>query len=531
MINYIYSDKASYTTKEPIYLIIESNIEKVICDIEIYNLEKKVQSFKVNLKLGTNKINIGLYEKDLSGYLIVVKCDNKIYTTAFSIDSNNSIIRYGFLSDFNKMDDNFDIKWLNLNHINYVQFYDWSYRHDNMVPPVKTFKDAMGKNNNLDVIKNKINTCKGFGMKPMGYGPIYAATKEYYLTHKDQAYYQKGKRPLTFIDIFYFMNIENEQWVSHIIEEYKKSIEKVGFLGIHLDTYGYPKRALDSYGEVKYLDYEIPKFLDKVSKKLFPHSLIFNNVGAWPLKKLNNKNQIATYIEVWPPYETFYHLKELINKAKNLSKPVVLAAYLQSFRLDRDRAFYNALLVNFFINSQGATHLFLGEEKCVITQGYYCDYSHLEKDEAKILKHYQDFYVMYQELLFDDSLKDVTMTHCGWDNEEYQIEGNYSLTSQPNKISVVLRTNGKKHLICLLNLENNDEVWNKGKNEPSLSSPLLVKIQVFKNVENVYFADPDTNLGRVQKLKFSRVTGKRSDIIEVEIPHFKVGSILWLEEK
>ena len=42
----------------------------------------------------------------------------------------------------------------------------------------------------------------------------------------------------------------------------------------------------------------------------------------------------------------------------------------------------------FIFNSLGATHLFLGEEGCVITQGYYCDYSKLrdyEKDKYKTI--------------------------------------------------------------------------------------------------------------------------------------------------
>lgn len=530
MIKSIYFNKTSYQGNFPVYLIIESDRIST-CKIEIFYLQNLIKSFEENLVIGDNKIRIGEFKNKIAGYLTIVRCEKDIFSTAFSVDPKGSIVRYGFLSDFEKNDDNSDVKWLNLNHINYVQFYDWSYHHDKMVSTNIEYFDSMGKKNNLNVIKNKISICKRFDMKTMAYGPIYAATEDYFIKHKEQAYYANKDTPLTFIDIFYFMNLDNPDWVKHILQEYKQSIKNLGFSGIHLDTYGYPKRALDFEGKTKYLDKDIYKFLGKISNELNQSPLIFNNVGAWPLKQLAYSNQVATYIELWPPYETFFHLKEIINFAKSLLKPIVIAAYLQSFRLKREFAFYNLLLVTYFINSLGATHLFLGEEGGILTQGYYCDYTKLKNKEKEILLKYQNFFVMYQSLLFDFELKDVTMTHCGWDNEEYKIYGNYSLTCEANKISVVIRTNGKKHLICLLNLEDNDDIWNKEKNEPKLCSPLEITIQVFKNVKNVYFAEPDLNFGKPKNLEFIREKGKRSDVVRIDCPSFKVGAIIYFEEE
>jgi dextranase len=532
MIDNIYFDKASYNGLDTINLIIENTQSTEPCTIEIFELDKLIKTINSELLIGLNSIELGFFENKLAGYRIFVKQGNVLFTQVFSIDPNEKIIRYGFLSDFEKFDDDEDIKWMNSNHLNYIQFYDWSYRHHKMLPPKIIFKDAMNKVSNLDVIKKKIESCTKRNMKTMAYGPVYAASKDFFEDHKEAAYYSHDKKPLTFIDIFYFMNIsEKSNWPKHIISQYKESIEKLGFSGIHLDTYGYPKRALDYNNQVKYLEKDLPIFLDKVAKELKEAPLIFNNVGAWPLGKIMDCNQKAIYIEVWPPYETFYNLKEIITKAKESLKPVVLASYIASFRLDRERALYSALLTTFYINTLGATHLYLGEEGCVITQGYYCDYTKLRDNEILKIQRYQDFFVSYQQLLFDESLKDVSMTHCGWDNEEYKIDGNYSLTSEANKISTVIRSNGKKHLISFLNLENNDFKWNEGKNEPNLSSVLHIEVQVFKSVESVYFTDPDSNIFLPQKLDFTRAEGSRSDIIKFRVPSFKVGSIIWLEEK
>lgn len=532
MKNNIYLEKASYNGKSPVNLIVENSESVESCVIEVFELDKLVKSMNYDLLVGLNTICLGCFEHKLAGYRIILKYLNKIYTQVISIDPDDSIVRYGFLSDFEKFDNDEDIKWMNANHLNYIQFYDWSFRHHKMIPPQTIFSDAMGKKCNLDVVKKKIESCKKRNMKPIAYGPVYAASKEFYENNRKDAYYSQPNKPLTFIDIFYFMNIsEKSSWPKHIISQYKECINEVGFLGLHLDTYGYPKRALDYENKVNYLENDLPKFLNQVSKELKDAPLIFNNVGAWPLEKMTGVDQKAIYIEVWPPYDTFYNLKELINKAKEGLKPVILSAYISSFRTDRERALYNALLTTFYINTLGATHLYLGEEGAVITQGYYCDYTKLRKNEKLLIQKYQDFFVAYQQILFDNSLKDVTMTHCGWDNEEYIITGNYSLSSNENKISVVIRTNGKTHLISLLNLENNDNKWNSPKEEPSLSSNLEIQVQVFKKVENVYFANPESESYFAQKLDFIRKTGTRSDIVKFKVPTFKVGSIVFFEEE
>ncbi|MGD1821609.1 MAG: glycoside hydrolase family 66 protein [Pleomorphochaeta sp.] len=532
MIKEFYLNKSKYNRSDEIELTIDSNVIDKTALITIFNLDKQIREIKKTLCFGINKINLGIFDYDFSGFIFTIRIDDYEINSSFSIDTNDKIIRYGFLSDFEKVDNNDDINWMRDNHISFVQYYDWSYHHDDMVSNAKSYVDSMGKRNNLDIISNKISYCKSLGMKNMAYGPIYAATKDYFLNHKEEAYYAIKDKPLSFIDTFYFMNIgESSYWRSHIISEYKKSINQVGFDGIHLDTYGYPKKALDYNNEVIELGREIPKFLDNVEESLNNAKLIFNNVGAWPLTRECARSQTAIYIEVWPPFDTFYNLKEIILKAKEFNKPIILAAYIASFRLDRENALYSALFTTFYINSLGATHLFLGEEGCVITQGYYCDYTKLRDEEKKIVKRYQDFFVAYQSLLYDDSFVDVTMTYSGWDNEEYIIEGNYSLTSESNNISVIIRENKNKHLISLMNLENNDNVWHLGKKEPSLSSSLIFKVQIYSDVKKVLFLDPEDSKLLPTFLDYEIREGARSKVIEFEVPKFKVGALVYFIEE
>jgi dextranase len=177
------------------------------------------------------------------------------------------------------------------------------------------------------------------------------------------------------------MNIDRTcPWHGHIIQEYREAITQTGFDGIHMDTYGYPKTALNSSGMVCELKKQLPELIkdtgDQLTETGLKPRLIFNNVGAWPVEGTMYIHQEAVYMEVWPPYERLHHLKELIIKALPAGKPIVLAAYIAPFRLEtEERALYCALITSFVIAINGATQIYLGEENGVLTQGYYADHS------------------------------------------------------------------------------------------------------------------------------------------------------------
>lgn len=307
----------------------------------------------------------------------IYKYDNdriESFATAFDgVSSANLSTRYGFLSDFYTIDgDNHkDIDELRKYHINMVQYYDWSYRHDSLVGTDNLYTDMMGRRVDLETVKKKIAFCKTYNMKSLGYGAVYAATKDFYDKRPDWGLYTSADKPLTFIDIFYIMNISREcPWHNHIIDQYKKAVRDVGFDGVHMDTYGFPKTAISKYnGQTKLLKLEehyagliedAKTALDEIKKENY---LIFNNVGNWPVKTVANSPQDAIYIEVWEPYERYFHIKQIIVDAKREAKdkkPVILAAYLSPFREENTkRAGTAAQLLIAAIVSNGAYRLIM----------------------------------------------------------------------------------------------------------------------------------------------------------------------------
>jgi dextranase len=422
-----------------------------------------------------------------------------------------------------------------------VQYYDWSYRHDNLVSEKIKYQDMMGREVDLETVKSKIHACKRYGMKSIGYGAIYAAEKNFYEEHKEYALYTSAGDPLIFIDTFYIMNVaRGSEWRTHIIEEYAKAIAEVGFDGIHMDTYGFPKTAYSYLKEslIK-MEEEYPSLIEDTKQRLNEitkdNHLIFNNVGNWPVKTVALTSQDAIYIEVWDPYVKYSHLKQIIRDAKHESedkKPVILAAYLKPFQTESEECAANAAyLLTAVITANGAYHLLLGEENAVLTQGYYVDHTILKASTSEKLRTYYDFIVQYMELFYDATLIDVSMTHIGWDNTEYLcLHDQWSVNGEAGKVWITVRENDNRKLISLINLCGNDNnEWNCGRDKPQVQKNLTFQVQIDKQAKGIYFISPDLYHGKVKELDYETIKTDRGWAIRFSIPELEYWSNVWID--
>ncbi len=560
MIIDLYPEKAQYLTGEPVTVIAELDSE--------YG-DTKSTGYRAILKVTNAERLMSLYEKILTSAEIkdrrfvfsipgintefggfgadvsVFQGDNCVQTfsTAFDVVSDSSrAIRYGFLSDFDTPDseNSRDVESLRKFHINMVQYYDWSYRHDHFLAPTDVYEDMMGRRVDVNTVRSKIKACRGFGMKSIGYGAVYAASKQFYEQHPDWGLYTGAGDPLVFIDAFYIMNISRRcPWHDHIIDQYRLALSEIGFDGIHMDTYGFPKTAVSRYGgtnEILYMEDQYPKLIEdaraSLSEVRSDARLIFNNVGNWPVRSVADSPQEAIYIEVWSPYDRYSHLKQIIADAKasaSVPKPVILAAYLEPFRKDSpERAENSAFILTAAIASNGAYHLLLGEENGVLTQGYYVDHSFLSESQVRRMRSYYDFIVRYMNILYDETLRDVSMTHIGWDNTEYACVGKeWSAYGEPDKIWLTIRENRSMKVISMVNLCGcRDDFWNTGKDTPVSQTEVEIRVQLDRPVESVFLASPDENMGVPTELPYTIEKTDRGNQARVIIPKITIWSTL-----
>lgn len=506
-----YPEKGQFGIDDSVSFLVETNeadLDTFSLHIKVIHFDKVVYTNEFILKdleQVNGRMRITLPSFDVGGYGVKLiqtnEGESQVLKSAFDVASDHKAVpRYGFLSDFNVEDekDSEDIHSMLKLHINLVQFYDWMYRHDTLVSEDSIYTDLMGKNISNKAIKNKIELCKSHGMVPMAYGAVYAASEEFYRQHKKWAFLDSCEKPVKFIDLFYIMNIEAScGWHQHIVSEYEKAITVMGFEGIHMDTYGYPKVAYSSMGTRITLDAALPELIDSTKSRLNTidghNTVIFNNVGNWPVYATAATNQDIMYVEVWEPYVTYEHIQRIILESAALTnKSMIISAYLKPFMQVDQVGAANALkLMTACVAANGATHLIMGEDQKVLTQGYYVDHYDISDGLFGDMRGYYDLIVRYSELLFNKSLKDVSMTHSYGDNEEYVFEGlPVSACGQSGKIWTVIREDHSCKLISLINLIGNDNLWNEAKNQPIPQHNLNITIQIGKELEGVYTMTP-----------------------------------------
>jgi dextranase len=473
------------------------------------------------------------------------------YMCETAIDVGEGPVRYGFVSNFSAVGGIriIDvIRFLLQNHITHVQFYDWNYRPDQYVPEQSDedeYVDTMGKVISQNMLRILIKEIQYSGIRALGYGAVYAARKQYLVAHPKQGLYDINGKPFDLIDTFFIMNLDNSSWRDHLLKQYVYAVEQVGFDGIHMDTYGYPKSgwgyASDDDSQMKYYDLR-DQFVSVINGWAEHGDVnIFNNVGGWPAEATAKVHQEACYIEVWPPHTRYHHLRTLIQNVKSKGKPVILAAYLEPFKkrdeagLPTKKPLEAAKLLTSITSSLGATTLLYGEDGGVLTQPYYSDYSRLTEDECMMIQQYSDHQVRFRELLFDPEAEDITESHGLGENREFSFIPNdpsipITHDGEPGSVMVVITRSPKHVVINLINLiDQGDDLWNSDKEPCGTKPDITIQLPKYGNNMKIYSCSADARPSQIRNLPIEDVEGVRGLSVECTIQSISTWTTIWCE--
>nr|MBA3873297.1 hypothetical protein [Anaerolineae bacterium] len=312
--------------------------------------------------------------------------------------------RYGFLTQFQAGRSDIDetMQWLTRYHINGLQYYDWQYRHENLLPTTDIYADVLGKEMSLTVVKQLIDAAHTYNIASMPYTAIYGASEAFYETHKSWALYKSPGEPHRLGDhLFVIMDpTQGSPWAAHLLNDFANVLDNTKFDGIHIDQYGAPKDGIDANGKEVQLDTVFPTFVNDAvdvvhAKRGADGVTIFNLVGNWPVETVAPSKEDAVYIEVWPPDKEFMDLHRIVANAQKLSggKPVIIAAYILPERTT------NVRLANALIFASGGFYLELGEPGKLLADPYFPKYGTLDNNQKDVLARYFDFMVRYENVL------------------------------------------------------------------------------------------------------------------------------------
>lgn len=403
--------------------------------------------------------------------------------------------RYGFLSDFSpaRLTDRPMIEWMLQHHINGVQFYDWQYRWEDLLPETDRFDDGLGRPQSMTTIRRLIDVLHAHSIAAMPYTAIYGASTAFYRQHPEWGLFDARNEVYDFGENS-FIAIMNpafgSPWNQHLLGEFADVLENTVFDGIHIDQYGSPKNGYDNNGNYVDLADVMPQFINQTAELVRQERgnegvVLFNCVGNWPIDTVGPSEQDAAYIEVWSPNDSYLDLGRIVTNAETLGggKPVIIPAYIPPAQT------INWRLANSIILASGGTHLETGEPESMLADPYFPLFGKLAPEQQSVFRRYYDFQVRYENVLSTTTSAGSDDLHQAVDLGEIRTRG---ITAR-NRVVPVVRSGDTFDTFSLINFIGVDQTnWNA----PTTSAPtpftdLVVSIAVSRPVARVWAASPD----------------------------------------
>src|SRR5258708_4030189 len=221
--------------------------------VSVYHLGEKVALWTAPLREGHAVIQGHVPAQVQRGYLVHAQIGDVSAFTAFDVlDRWTDAPRYGFLYDFSAARTTESIQEtmdrLLEFHINGIQFYDWQYRHDTLLPPQDEFVDPLGRALSLRTVRALIEAAHQRGMAAMPYTAIYAASPAFAAAHHDWQLFDDNGQAFDFANGFLKIMNPSSLWRAYFVQECRRVLDVLPFDGIHVDQYGEPTTGYDSAG-------------------------------------------------------------------------------------------------------------------------------------------------------------------------------------------------------------------------------------------------------------------------------------------
>lgn len=421
-------------------------------------------------------------------------------------EDRSAVQRYGFVVDYHPdRDPGALTDIVRRLHLTDVQFYDWAYRHADLLGGGESYADPLGNVVALDTVRELVRACRTVGARALGYAAVYAVGQQEWPRWRSHALLDAEGNPYALGDFLRVVDPGDPAWTTHFGDDLSAAVRAVGFDGFHLDQYGWPKVAVTPQGERVDLAERFVTFIEAVRHRL-PHArLVFNNVNDFPTWATARADQDAVYIEVWEPHTTLADLAGVVTRARSVagSKPVVVAAYQHCYAdAPRAAADQATALTMATLFSHGATHLLAGDGGRLLIDPYYARNHLAEPATLDRLARWYDFLVEHHDVLLDPDIVDVTGSYAGLYNDDLDVTypgAPTSGTARPGAVWRRITRRGDWLVVHLINLSaTTDDGWDHPQPPPGdLGTGVLRLRLVGGGAPSVFVADPD-GLGHLE---------------------------------
>lgn len=435
------------------------------------------------------------------GYTAELRAGDDLARTALEVGAEpGGSARYGFVVDFSSdRDTEGTLDLVRRLHLTDVQFYDWGYRHADLLGGGPAYVDPLGRTITLETVRDLAARLADVGANALGYAAVYGVGNDEWEQWRHRALLNATGEPYGLGDFLSLVDPAAQDWLDSFTSQLAAATASVGFAGFHLDQYGYPKHAHRPDGVVVDVAASFMTAIERIRRTLPDSRLIFNNVNDFPTWLTGHSPQDAVYIEVWPPHTTLGSLADLVNRARSVAegKPIIIAAYQHVYAAASAEA---ADLATRFtmatLFSHGATQLLAGESGRLLVDPYYARNHAAEPSTLDMLARWYDFLVAHGELLSAPGIVEVTGSYAGQYNGDCDVAfGSHRIAerAEPGTVWRRITQVGDSLVLHLVNLlGQTDAEWDAERRPVGSSGPgVLTFRRVGTGVPRVRVADPD----------------------------------------
>jgi dextranase len=540
--------------------------------LAVWHLADLVHTSSQSLSLAagaaeSRTFTFALPAEDFRGYFVESRAPNGDFgATAIDVSSRwTRYPRYGYVTEFyagqsaSRSRQIIDLLSRNY-HLTGLQFYDWMWRHENVVERAGSairdpWTDWRGARISFAVLRDLIAAAHDRSVAAMPYFQSYVGLDGYEAisgvspawglfsdtAHQNQHHHSAGS-----VNFWVFHPLD-PRWQNHLLGEYDEAILAVGFDGVHLDQlgdigggvyYDYAGRAVDLGNSFSPLLNRSREHLDSLARdhpveadgdEALTFNIVDGRVGGFAADDVVQASRVDfLYSEIWTS-TTYRDVERFVRRSRADAggKAIVLAAYVnrdESFSLfDED----TVRLADAAFAAAGAFHLELGDGDQMLGNEFFPSRAkQMGAGLRSAIEDYYDFITAYEELLFAPELTGGDGGLQWIEVSDREVSGD----GRGDTIWYLTRRSPGHEVLHLVNLLENDGEWRNAAATPPTLSGLAVKYRLGKgmDVREVHLATPDAEQGRSRPLDFTRGTDSTSDFVSFTVPRLAYWDLIYL---
>lgn len=411
-------------------------------------------------------------------------------------------------------------------HLNAIQFYDWKWTHDRLVPygedgqPLNVFTQVGGRVQSFQTVKDKIAAVQSRNMAALSYNLMYGDSGNAEPEHVDWAAF-KTPNSTNLWDIrqhdagnykIWVMDVSNPDWKRHVFGQFAEAMDVAGFDGIHLDNLGgqwnYKYNSDVGIPERE----EFPRFIHEARatlRRTHPGAIVtHNDVMGNYLPEIARSDADVYYSEVWSRH-SYRDLRDNAREVRAAApgKAMTVAAYINRKPWDEMGdpsqpplpTFVNdasARLLDAALFANGAGHVELGDDGQLLVNEYFpARASRIHPGLSRAMRDLYDFAVRYEEFLFAD------LRGVAGEGRISSSTHRLSPDAESGAIWTVARELADGTLaLNLINLNGVDDQWRNPCANPTPQTNVSLRIRTDREIRRAFLATPDDGLGRAREL-------------------------------